>query len=140
MIGIIGGSGLYELLDNPREEKVTTPYGEPSGTVSLGTIEGRDVAFLTRHGREHSVPPHLINYRANLRALRILSPGGCLITCSCSYHVDEAAFAQVIYEAAIDAGVHVGVVEKRMQGRDHPVLLGVPETYYLKCLIVRRIE
>jgi len=76
----------------------------------------------------------------NLRALRLLSPGGCLITCSCSYHVDEAAFAQILYEAAADAGVHAGVVEKRMQGRDHPVLLGVPETYYLKCFIVRRIE
>lgn len=76
----------------------------------------------------------------NLRALRLLAPGGCLVTCSCSYHVDEAAFAQVIYEAAVDAGVHVGVVEKRMQGRDHPVLLGVPETYYLKCFILRRIE
>lgn len=88
-----------------------------------------------------SIERALAGYREiNLRALRILSPGGCLITCSCSYHVDEAAFAQVIYESAIDAGVHVGVVEKRMQGRDHPVLLGVPETYYLKCLIVRRIE
>jgi 23S rRNA (cytosine1962-C5)-methyltransferase len=76
----------------------------------------------------------------NLRALRLLARGGCLVTCSCSYHVDEAAFAQVIYEAAVDAGVHVGVVEKRMQGRDHPVLLGVPETYYLKCFIVRRLE
>lgn len=88
-----------------------------------------------------SVERALAGYREiNLRALRILSPGGCLVTCSCSYHVDEAAFAQVIYEAAVNAGVHVGVVEKRMQGRDHPVLLGVPETYYLKCLIVRRIE
>ncbi len=88
-----------------------------------------------------SVERALAGYREiNLRALRILSPGGCLITCSCSYHVDEAAFAQVIYEAAVDAGVHLGVVEKRMQGRDHPVLLGVPETYYLKCFIVRRIE
>ena len=76
----------------------------------------------------------------NLRALRLLAPGGCLVTCSCSYHVDEAAFAQVLYEAAVDSGVHIGVVEKRMQGRDHPVLLGVPETYYLKCFIVRRME
>lgn len=72
MIGIIGGSGLYELLDDPREERVETPYGDPSGTVSLGTIEGREVAFLTRHGRGHSVPPHLINYRANLWALKEL--------------------------------------------------------------------
>jgi 23S rRNA (cytosine1962-C5)-methyltransferase len=75
----------------------------------------------------------------NLRALRLLAPGGHLITCTCSYHVDEAAFGGLVYEAAVDAGVHAVVVEKRMQGRDHPVLLGVPETYYLKCLILRRI-
>ncbi|HSK09589.1 MAG TPA: class I SAM-dependent rRNA methyltransferase [Vicinamibacterales bacterium] len=88
-----------------------------------------------------SVDKALSGYREiNLRALRILSPGGFLVTCSCSYHVDEAAFAQVVYEAAVDAGVHVDVVEKRMQGRDHPVLLGVPESYYLKCFVLRRIE
>lgn len=75
----------------------------------------------------------------NLRALKLLRPGGYLVTCTCSYHVDEATFGQVLYEAAVDAGVHVAVVEKRMQGRDHPVVLGVPETYYLKCLILRRL-
>jgi 23S rRNA (cytosine1962-C5)-methyltransferase len=75
----------------------------------------------------------------NLRALKILNPGGYLITCSCSYNVDEATFAEVIYEASIDSHVPVTVVEKRMQGRDHPVLLGVPETYYLKCFILRRV-
>ena len=76
----------------------------------------------------------------NLRALRLLNPGGMLLTCSCSYNVDEATFAQVIYEASVDSHVQVTVVEKRMQGRDHPVLLGVPETYYLKCFIVRRVS
>ena len=75
----------------------------------------------------------------NLRALRLLSLGGILVTCSCSYHVNEATFAEIVYEAAVDAQAIVTVVEKRMQGRDHPVLLGVPETYYLKCLIVRKI-
>jgi 23S rRNA (cytosine1962-C5)-methyltransferase len=75
----------------------------------------------------------------NLRALKLLNPGGTLITCSCSYHVNEAAFAEIVYEAAVDAQTHVTVVEKRMQGRDHPVLLGVPETYYLKCFILRKI-
>lgn len=75
----------------------------------------------------------------NLRALRLLRPGGTLVTCSCSYHVDEATFGEVVFGAALDAGVQVSVVEKRMQGRDHPVLLGVPETYYLKCLILRRL-
>ncbi len=75
----------------------------------------------------------------NLRALRLLAPGGYLVTCSCSYNVDEAMFAEVIYDASIDSRVPVTVVEKRMQGRDHPVLLGVPETYYLKCLILRKL-
>jgi 23S rRNA (cytosine1962-C5)-methyltransferase len=87
-----------------------------------------------------SVPKALAGYKdINLRALRLLNPGGYLVTCSCSYNVDEATFADVIYEASIDSHVPVTVVEKRMQGRDHPVLLGVPETYYLKCLIVRRV-
>ena len=88
-----------------------------------------------------SVPKALAGYKdINLRALRLLNPGGYLVTCSCSYNVDEATFAEVIYEASVDSHVPVTVVEKRMQSRDHPVLLGVPETYYLKCLIVRRVE
>jgi 23S rRNA (cytosine1962-C5)-methyltransferase len=75
----------------------------------------------------------------NLRALKLLNPGGTLVTCSCSYHIGEAAFAEIVYEAAVDAQVHVAVVEKRMQARDHPVLLGVPETYYLKCFVLRKL-
>ena len=75
----------------------------------------------------------------NLRALRLLAPGGYLITCSCSYNVDEGMFAQAVFEASADAHVPVTVVEKRMQSRDHPVLLGVPETYYLKSLILRKL-
>src|SRR5438094_1167415 len=75
----------------------------------------------------------------NLRALKLLNPGGTLVTCSCSYHVNEAAFAQIVYEASVDARAQVTVVEKRMQGPDHPVLLGVPETYYLKCFILRKL-
>jgi len=88
-----------------------------------------------------AVPSARAGYKEiNLRALKLLNPGGTLITCSCSYHVNEAAFAEIVYDAAIDARVHVTVVEKRMQGRDHPVLLGVPETYYLKCCILRKLE
>jgi 23S rRNA (cytosine1962-C5)-methyltransferase len=75
----------------------------------------------------------------NLRALKLLAPGGYLITCSCSYNVSEADFADVIASAAVDAHAEVVVVEKRMQGRDHPVLMTVPETYYLKCFILRRL-
>jgi 23S rRNA (cytosine1962-C5)-methyltransferase len=76
----------------------------------------------------------------NLRALKLLSPGGFLVTCSCSYNVTEAAFADAIASAAVDAHAEVAVVEKRMQGRDHPVLMTVPETYYLKCFILRKLN
>ncbi|MGE0359601.1 MAG: class I SAM-dependent rRNA methyltransferase [Vicinamibacterales bacterium] len=75
----------------------------------------------------------------NLRALRLLEPGGVLVTCTCSYHVHDALFAEVVHEAAIDAGCQVSIVERRTQGRDHPVLLGVPETQYLTCLILRKL-
>jgi 23S rRNA (cytosine1962-C5)-methyltransferase len=75
----------------------------------------------------------------NLRALKLLNAGGTLITCSCSYNISEAMFAEIVYSAAIDAQAQVTVVEKRMQARDHPVLLGVPETYYLKCFILRKL-
>jgi len=75
----------------------------------------------------------------NLRAMKLLRPGGILVTCTCSYHVDEGAFGQIVYEASVDAHARMAVLEKRMQSRDHPVLLGVPETYYLKCFILRKV-
>jgi 23S rRNA (cytosine1962-C5)-methyltransferase len=75
----------------------------------------------------------------NLRALKLLTPGGHLITCSCSYHVTEGMFVDIVSEAAIDAHATVSLVEKRLQSRDHPVLLNVAETYYLKCLVLRRL-
>ena len=75
----------------------------------------------------------------NLRALRLLKPGGRLITCSCSYHVHEADLEEILADAAADAGTAVTVVEKRRQARDHPILLGVPETYYLKCFVLRKL-
>src|SRR5208282_2403867 len=73
----------------------------------------------------------------NLRALKILAPGGFLITCSCSYHITEALFLQIIAEAANDARKTIAVVERRTQAEDHPILLTMPETHYLKCLILR---
>jgi len=88
-----------------------------------------------------SVPNALAGYKEiNLRAMRLLEPGGHLITCSCSYNVNEEMFAAMLHEASIDAHTPVTIVEKRMQGRDHPVLVGVPETHYLKCFILRRVE
>jgi 23S rRNA (cytosine1962-C5)-methyltransferase len=87
-----------------------------------------------------SIPNALAGYKEiNLRALRLLNPGGFLVTCSCSYNVDEAMFAETVFAASADAHIPVTVVEKRMQGRDHPVLLGVPETYYLKSFILRKL-
>ncbi len=82
-IGVFGGSGFYELLDNPREHKVNTPFGSPSSPVMVGEIGGRSVAFLPRHGKDHSLPPHMINYRANVWAMkelgvgRIIGPNAC---------------------------------------------------------------
>jgi 23S rRNA (cytosine1962-C5)-methyltransferase len=87
-----------------------------------------------------AVPNARAGYKEiNLRAIKLLNSGGTLVTCSCSYNVSEAMFAEIVYEAAVDAQAHVTVLEKRMQGRDHPVLLGVPETYYLKCFILRKL-
>jgi 23S rRNA (cytosine1962-C5)-methyltransferase len=73
----------------------------------------------------------------NLRAFHLLSPGGVLVTCSCSFHVDEAQFEKTVLSAANDARRIVQVIERRGAARDHPTLLGVPETRYLKCLILR---
>ena len=73
----------------------------------------------------------------NLRALRLLSPGGLLVTCSCSHHVSEADLLGVAAEAALDAGRTLRVLERRAQAQDHPILLTVPETHYLKCLILQ---
>jgi 23S rRNA (cytosine1962-C5)-methyltransferase len=72
----------------------------------------------------------------NLRAMKILKPGGYLVTCSCSYHMSEGLFLQVLAEAAIDARKTIAVIERRTQSRDHPILLTVPETHYLKCMIL----
>jgi 23S rRNA (cytosine1962-C5)-methyltransferase len=76
----------------------------------------------------------------NLRALKILEPGGFLITCSCSYHITEALFLQIVAEAANDARKTVAVAERRTQAQDHPILLTMPETHYLKCLVIRVLE
>jgi 23S rRNA (cytosine1962-C5)-methyltransferase len=85
---------------------------------------------------KRNLAPALRGYKEmNLRALKMLRPGGILVTCSCSFHVSEADFIEVVTSAACDAHRSVKVLEKRGQAKDHPVLLGVPETHYLKCLI-----
>jgi 23S rRNA (cytosine1962-C5)-methyltransferase len=73
----------------------------------------------------------------NLRAMKMLAPGGTLVTSTCSYHMSEESFLNVLAAAAADAGRSIQLIEKRMQSRDHPVLVSMPETYYLKCMIIR---
>jgi 23S rRNA (cytosine1962-C5)-methyltransferase len=84
-----------------------------------------------------SLPTALRGYKElNLRALKMLRPGGVLVTCSCSYHVGAAEFLEMVAEAARDARRNLRVLESRSQSRDHPILVNVPETSYLKCLIL----
>ncbi|HKY42752.1 MAG TPA: class I SAM-dependent rRNA methyltransferase, partial [Pyrinomonadaceae bacterium] len=88
-----------------------------------------------------SLKPAIRGYKEiNLRALKLLNSGGVLVTCTCSYHVSEELFLEIIAGAAIDAHRRVQIIEKRIQSSDHPVLIGMPETYYLKCVIARVIR
>jgi 23S rRNA (cytosine1962-C5)-methyltransferase len=88
-----------------------------------------------------SVKPAARGYKEiNLRAIKLLNPGGILVTCSCSYHMSEEMFLGIIAEAANDAHRKLQLVEKRTQASDHPILFGVPETYYLKCIIARVVD
>ena len=88
-----------------------------------------------------SVPNAAAGYKEiNLRAMRLLAPGGYLVSCSCSYNISESVFGDILQQASTDSRVPMSIVEKRAQGRDHPILVGVPETHYLKCFILRRVE
>ena len=73
----------------------------------------------------------------NLRALKLLEPGGILVTCSCSHHLSEAMLLEIVAEASLEAGKTLRVLERRTQAQDHPILLTVPETHYLKVLILQ---
>jgi 5'-methylthioadenosine phosphorylase len=83
VIGVFGGSGFYRFLDDVEEVPVATPYGPPSAPVRIGRIDGAEVAFMPRHGDDHTLPPHRINYRANVWAMRevgvrrIIGPSAC---------------------------------------------------------------
>jgi 23S rRNA (cytosine1962-C5)-methyltransferase len=114
---------LLRAFDDAREEFDTVILDPPAFAKSRSAVE--------RAARGYK--------EINLRALKILKPGGCLLTCSCSYHVHEDDFEVLLADAATDAGIPVALVEKRRQARDHPVLLGVPETHYLKCFVLRRL-
>ena len=94
-IGVFGGSGFYSLLDDVREVKVDTPYGAPSDSLFLADVGGRRVAFLPRHGRRHTIPPHRINYRANVWAMKSLGVKAAISPCaagSLALHVRPGDF------------------------------------------------
>ena len=95
-VAVIGGSGFYSFLDDPEQVPVETPYGDPSAPVSVGEVAGRRVAFLPRHGRGHEYPPHLINYRANLWALRSLGVRQVLAPCAVGGLRSEVAPGDVV--------------------------------------------
>lgn len=109
-VGIIGGSGLYSLLDGAATVEVETPWGPPSDPLTVGTVGGRSVAFLPRHGRDHRFPPHRVNYRANLWALRTVGVRQVLGPCAVgSLRADHDAGSIVVPDQVVD----------RTWGRDH---------------------
>ena len=94
-IGVFGGSGFYSLLDNVREVQLETPYGPPSDSLFLAELDGKRVAFLPRHGRGHTIPPHAINYRANVWAMKKLGVRYIISPCaagSLQRHVEPEHF------------------------------------------------
>ena len=150
-----------EVLAVDQSSEALTRGAENARLNGIGNIEWREAnAFdllreLERRGERFDTivldPPAFAKNRAsvpsaargykeiNLRALKLLNPGGVLVTCTCSYHMSEETFLDIIAEAALDARRRVQIIEKRGQSADHPVLLGVPETHYLKCVIARVI-
>lgn len=82
-IGIFGGSGFYSFVGQTEEVKINTPYGPPSDSISIGEVDGIKIAFIPRHGRGHSLPPHRINYRANLWAMHALGVSRIISPCAC---------------------------------------------------------
>jgi len=111
-IGVIGGSGFYEFLTDTERVSITTPFGDPSDDVVVGDLEGRRVAFLARHGQGHRFPPHLVNYRANLWALRSVGVRQVLAPCAVgSLRPEHGAGTIVVPDQVVD----------RTWGRAHTV-------------------
>ena len=151
-------AGSVEALDSSAPALATAEANARANGITNVDFRQADVfEFLagvsTNEGRRYSMvildPPAFAKSRKsledaargykeiNLRALRLLGTGGVLVTCSCSHHMSEAMLLQTIAEAALDAGKTLRVLERRTQSQDHPILLTVPETHYLKCLILQ---
>lgn len=142
----LSGAAIAIARENQQLNKipnVTFAEGNSFDTLKAFDSSGRtfDTVVLDPPAfakNRESVPAAVRGYKEiNLRALKILKPGGFLVTCSCSYHIPESLFLQLIAQAANDARRHTQVVERLTQAKDHPILLTMPETHYLKCFIVR---
>jgi 5'-methylthioadenosine phosphorylase len=115
-IGVIGGSGFYEFLTDSERVSITTPFGDPSDDVVIGDLEGRRVAFLARHGQGHLFPPHRVNYRANLWALRSVGVRQVLAPCAVgSLKPEHGPGTIVVPDQVVD----------RTWGRDHTIYDGI---------------
>jgi len=115
-IGVIGGSGFYEFLTDSERVSITTPFGDPSDDVVIGDLQGRRVAFLARHGQGHRFPPHRVNYRANLWALRSVGVRQVLAPCAVgSLKPEHGPGTIVVPDQVVD----------RTWGRDHTIYDGV---------------
>ncbi len=102
-VGVFGGSGFYAFLDDVAEVEVATPYGPPSAPVAVGTIAGRRVAFLPRHGKEHQLPPHRVDFRANAWALHSLGVRSVIGPCAVgSLRVDRRPGDLVVPDQLVD--------------------------------------
>jgi 23S rRNA (cytosine1962-C5)-methyltransferase len=112
---------LLHDLDRDGEHFDTIVLDPPAFTKGKSSVEGAYRGYK----------------EINLRALRLLNPGGILVTCSCSYHMQETLFLEMLADAGSDAGRPLRIIEQRLQARDHPILIGVPETKYLKCIIAQ---
>jgi 5'-methylthioadenosine phosphorylase len=111
-IGVIGGSGLYDFLDEYETVEVDTPFGRPSDPLVVGEVGGRSVAFVARHGKGHRFPPHRVNYRANLWALRAVGARQVLAPCAVgSLRADQGPGTVVVPDQVVD----------RTWGREHTV-------------------
>ena len=111
-LGLIGGSGFYEFFEGAERVHVTTPFGDPSDDVVIGEVDGRRVAFLARHGQGHRFPPHRVNYRANLWALRSVGVRQVLAPCAVgSLRAENGPGTVVVPDQVVD----------RTWGRDHTV-------------------
>jgi len=117
-------ANVFDLLagySSARREYSIVILDPPAFAKTRGTLEGAARGYK----------------EINLRALRLLAPGGVLVTCSCSHHMSEAMLLEIVAAASLDAGRKLRVLERRTQSQDHPILLTVPETHYLKCLILQ---